>query len=423
VIKEQAFRVLIAPDKFKGSLTAEEVAGAISEGLLAVGEADVRTAVLPLADGGDGSVAAALNAGFAGIRTVVSRPDGARTDSMIAFDGHTAVVEVANTSGLAMMAGRLDALGASSAGTGQAIRTALSVGATRVVVGLGGSATTDGGAGVLTALGARFRTSEGELIEPTGGTLTNAASLDLSDLVALEHVDIVGASDVRAPLLGAHGTARIYAPQKGADAADIETLERNLEHLVRLVSKAGIPRAHEIAANQGAGSAGGIGFALAILGGRLVSGADFFLDLLDFDDRVSECDLVVTGEGSLDAQTADGKLISVVAARAKSRPVVAIAGRSDVTPSEAKHLGLDAIYALADLTDEDTARDRALSLALVREIAVNLATSWVRRRGIEPLTLRRFSAEFASRDGHGVLMSENLLVTSHEPWLGQMVAM
>ena len=366
-------------------------------------------------------MAAALNAGFAGIRTVVSRPDGARTDSMIAFDGHTAVVEVANTSGLAMMAGRLDALGASSAGTGQAIRTALSVGATRVVVGLGGSATTDGGAGVLTALGARFRTSEGELIEPTGGTLTNAASLDLSDLVALEHVDIVGASDVRAPLLGAHGTARIYAPQKGADAADIETLERNLEHLVRLVSKAGIPRAHEIATTQGAGSAGGIGFALAILGGRLVSGADFFLDLLDFDDRVSECDLVVTGEGSLDAQTADGKLISVVAARAKSRPVVAIAGRSDVTPSEAKHLGLDAIYALADLTDEDTARNPALSLTLVREIAVHLATSWVPRTRNEPATLRRCGSELASRDGHDGMPSENLLVTSHDPWLGQMV--
>ena len=421
--KERAFQVLIAPDKFKGSLTAEEVAGAISEGLLATGGSNIRTALLPLADGGDGSVAAAISAGFHGITTPVNGPDGARTMTTIAFDGHTAVVEVANTSGLAMMDGRLNALGAASTGVGQAIRAAIAWGATRIVVGLGGSASTDGGAGMLAALGARFRTSEGELLEPSGGTLAAATSLDLSDLISLENVELVGASDVRAPLLGEYGAARVFAAQKGADAAGIETLEHNLQHLVRLCADAGLPHAHETAQTPGAGSAGGTGFALAMLGGRLVSGAGFFLDLLDFESRVRECDLVVTGEGSLDAQTAQGKLISVVAARAMGRPVIAIAGRSDVAAGGAEHLRIDAVYTLQDMTDADTARDRALSLTLVRAIAAQIGRSWVPRTQSGHTRLR-------SIGGHGLPLadrqtvtrsSDGVLVTSHEPWLGQML--
>lgn len=372
-------RILVAPDKFKGCLTAAEVANAIADGIADQRcESDmprgvIRVQTLPLADGGDGSVSAALRAGFAAFFVDVTGPDGSPVTATLAFDGATAVVEVASVSGLAMLGSRQDAVGTTSRGVGEAIRAALGLGASRVVVALGGSATTDGGAGMLSALGACFLTRDGDQILPTGRDLADVVRIDLAGLVSLQLVDLVGACDVRNPLLGLDGAAAVFAPQKGADADEVIMLERNLVHLVHLLAAAGFTGAEALAAHPGSGSAGGIGFALALLGGDLVSGADLFLDLLDYDTAVEASDLVVTGEGSLDAQTAQGKLIAAVARRANGRPVVAVAGRSELSDEQAARLGIGAVHTLVEVTESDTRSDPVLSRKLLHHIGVRIA--------------------------------------------------
>ncbi len=374
-------RVLVAPDKFKGCLTAAEVANAIADGIADERCASdtprdvIRVQTLPLADGGDGSVSAAIRAGFAAFFVDVTGPDGSPARATLAFDGATAVVEVASVSGLAMLGSRQDAVGTTSRGVGEAIRAALDVGAARVVVALGGSATTDGGAGMLSALGVRFLTRGGEPILPTGRDLADVVRIDLAGLVSMHSVDLVGACDVRNPLLGQDGAAAVFAPQKGADAEEVIMLERNLAHLVRLLAAAGFSEAEAIAARPGSGSAGG-----ALLGGDLVSGADLFLDLLDYDTAVESSDLVVTGEGALDTQTAQGKLIAAVARRANGRPVVAVAGRSELSDEEAARLGVGAVHTLVEMTDSDTRSDPALSRKLLHQIGVRIAHATHRSR-------------------------------------------
>lgn len=371
-------RVLVAPDKFKGSLTAAEVADALAEGIaLSRGAVDVprdgvRVQTLPLADGGDGSVAAAIRAGFTPLPTVVTGPDGQPATSTIVFNETTAVVEVAAVSGLAMLGGRRDASGSTSHGVGDAILSALNAGASRIIIALGGSASTDGGAGMLSALGLRFVTHDGRSMIPTGGSLAEVDHIDVAGLMPLQNVEIVAACDVRNPLLGAEGAAPVFAPQKGADKDEVAVLERNLTHLVELLSAAGFSDAENLAGVSGAGSAGGIGFALALLGGDLVSGADLFLDLLDYDTMVRASDLIVTGEGSLDAQTSQGKLIAAVARRAHGRPVIAVAGRSELSHDEAKRLGIREVHTLAAMTNIDTRSDAALSRELLRRIGTRI---------------------------------------------------
>lgn len=383
---DRPIRVLVAPDKYKGSLTAAEVAHRIGRGLAeGAGPGRIVGDLLPLADGGDGSVDAAIAAGHRAVALTVTGPTGRPVRTTAAVDGDTAVVEVAATSGLGLLPdGRLDALGASSRGVGEAIRHVHGLGARRIVVALGGSATTDGGAGMLAALGVRFLASDGTAVRPSGGSLSAVARLDLTGLLSLDGVELVGASDVTNPLTGILGAARVFGPQKGADAAAVDLLDAGLAHLVDLAERAGIRGARAAATTPGAGSAGGIGYALLLLGGRLVSGAGFFLDLLGFDARARAADLVITGEGSMDEQTRDGKLISVVVARSAGRPVIAVVGRDALSMEGSRELGLHAVHALADLTDEDSSRDPALSARLLerigRDIADALATGAVGRR-------------------------------------------
>ncbi|MGY1640104.1 glycerate kinase [Geodermatophilus sp. SYSU D00703] len=349
-------RVLVAPDKFKGSLTALEVATAIGQGLAAAG---VAARLLPLADGGDGSVAAAVHAGSAVRPVSVQGADGRRRDTGIAFDGTTAVVEVAGACGLSTLPpGVLAPMTSSSAGFGQAVLAALDAGARRVVLCLGGSASTDGGTGMLAALGVRFRDSTGRDVEPTGGTLARIASVDVSGLRHLDDVELVVATDVTNPLLGAEGAAAVFGPQKGADARQVAELEAGLAHLTRLLD------ATALADEPGAGAAGGLGLTCRWLGARRVAGAEFFLDLLGFDAAVADCAAVVTGEGRMDGQTLAGKLPAVVAARSGPRPVSAVVGRSLLTPEERRRLGVERVVALGELTDEDPSRDPALSRRL-----------------------------------------------------------
>ncbi len=360
-------RVLLAPDKFKGCLTAAEVVTHLGRGFAARG---VAFDELPLADGGDGSVAAARHAGLAGVEVTVDGPTGGPHSAMIAFDGRTAVIEVANTCGLALRTeSAAQPLAASSLGFGQAVRAALALGATRLVLALGGSASTDGGTGLLQALGMVFRDAAGAPLPPCGGTLSQITSVDVSSWETLPGIDIVVASDVQNPLTGPAGAAAVYAPQKGASPQDVRILEAGLTNLVRCLASADVGDAARLSHAAGAGSAGGLGFAGLLLGGELVSGADFFLDLLDFDARARACDLVVTGEGRLDGQTAQGKLVAVVARRAAGVPVIAVVGRNDAEPAQLEAMGITAVYALADCTDRDAATDPQLSASLLTELA------------------------------------------------------
>jgi glycerate kinase len=359
-------RVLVAPDKFKGSLTALEVATAIGQGLEAAG---VASRLLPLADGGDGSVAAALHAGFASRPVAIRGADGRRHDTEFAFDGTAAVVEVASSCGLSTLPpGVLAPMTSSSYGFGQAVLAALNAGARHIVLCLGGSASTDGGAGMLAALGVRFRDDVGRDIDPTGGSLTRIAEIDTSGLVALSGVELIVATDVTNPLLGADGAAAVFGPQKGATPLQVADLEAGLAHLARLLDRHRPAAEHRsatpLADEPGSGAAGGLGSACRWLGARRVAGGEFFLDLLGFDAAVADCAAVVTGEGRMDGQTLAGKLPAVVAARSAPRPVHAVVGQSLLTDGERRRLGLQEVWALGELTDEDPSRDPDLSKRL-----------------------------------------------------------
>lgn len=368
-----AAHVLIAPDKFKGSLSAPQVGAALAEGLAAVG---ITSTVLPLADGGDGSVDAAVASGFTERTVTVVDAVGAPHPTTIALGygadadrPDAAVVEVANSCGLAGLPhDRLAPLDASSLGFGQAVAAALRERPRTVVLALGGSASTDGGTGLLTALGWVFRDADGVEVTPGGRGLARIERIERTGAIDVRDVEIVVAGDVTNPLTGPDGAAAIYGPQKGADPADVAFLDAGLAHLVDVVARSGFPDAPDLARSPGSGAAGGIGFAALLLGARITSGAEFFLDLLDFDGHRSAAMLVLTGEGSIDAQTEQGKLLAVLAGRSRPTPVIAVAGRNQLPESKWPSAGFLEVLALSDETDEDTSRDPGLSAELLRTI-------------------------------------------------------
>lgn len=372
----QSVRALIAPDKFKGSLTAGEVAYALAAGLRSAagsGIGSIDCELLPLADGGDGSVDAAVASGFTRRNYTVAGPTGQPVQASIAFDGATAVVEVANTCGLGLLPdGNLEPLAASSRGFGEAVLFALSLRPARIVLALGGSASTDGGMGMLTALGYSFRDAAGRQLYGSGGALAQIHSIHRTALPELAGIELVVASDVHNPLLGAQGAPAVFGPQKGAGPEEIAALDKGLAHFVARLTAAELAGAAQLAEHEGAGSAGGLGFACLLLGAQQVSGADYFLDLLDFNARKDHCDIVITGEGSLDEQTLAGKLPAAVARRSGSRPIIAVAGRSLLPQERWAEMDLTRVYTLADYTDQDSSKDPVLSAALLRRIGKDI---------------------------------------------------
>lgn len=341
-----AQRVLVAADKFKGSLTAVEVAERVIAGLRRV-RPDLRAEALPVADGGDGTVAAAVAAGFERHEVRVSGPLGDEVTAAYALRDGTAVVEMAEASGLQRLPeGVFAPLTASTYGSGELLRAALDAGARSIVFGVGGSATTDGGAGMLSALGARFLTASGEPVRPGGAALAELATADLSGLdPRLRSVEFVLASDVDNPLTGPKGAAAVYGPQKGASPEDVERLDAALAHLVKVLD------ASALAASPGAGAAGGIGFGALLVGARFRPGIEVMLDVLGFASALERADLVITGEGSLDEQTLHGKAPAGVAAaaRAAGKDVVAVCGRLALAPEVLGRAGIRRAYALTDL--------------------------------------------------------------------------
>lgn len=345
-------QVLLAPDKFKGSLTATQVADA-----LALGLSGHSCRHVPIADGGDGTVAAFIAAGWDEIACVAPGPTGRSVSTTYARRDGTAVVELASVCGLAQLPGGVpDPLGSGTRGLGVVIAHALDAGANEIIIGLGGSASTDGGAGMLTALGARVTDVAGLELRPGGEALAAAEQLDLSSLhPGVARASFVLACDVDNPLLGPSGAAAIYAPQKGASEIDVVRLEAAMRNWARVVARAVRSDAVEHLEAAGAGAAGGTAFAaMAVLGAQRRSGIDVVLESIGFAHQLAGADLVITGEGSLDKQSLSGKapMGVVAAARAAGVPVVAVAGRCELDEAELADAGFSACYCLADIDPE-----------------------------------------------------------------------
>jgi glycerate 2-kinase len=340
--------VLIAPDKFKGSLTASQVARAVAEGLRRQ-RPDIHVVELPVADGGDGTLEAFLSNGYTAQAITVTGPDNAPQPSTIAVQDGTGVIETALTSGLAMLGSRTPApLKATSRGVGDAILAALEAGAHRIIIGLGGSACTDGGAGMLQALGVRLLDVAGTELQPGGISLLELEHVDLVQLdPRIRDTEILLATDVTNPLCGPNGAAAVYGPQKGADQVDVTLLDRALEHFARLLSP-------DTAVLPGAGAAGGIGFgALAVLGAAARPGIELVLELLDFETHLAGTDLVITGEGRLDGQSFQGKapMGVLLAAARHDIPTIAVCGSSELA-AEPRYPDFEAVHAITEITPD-----------------------------------------------------------------------
>jgi len=365
--------VLVACDKFKGTLVAREVTACITAGIRSVAP-EVHVVAIPVADGGDGTLAAVEEAGFRLVPVTVEGPTGEPVLSSYAVRGDVAVVELADACGLMRLpGGRLNPLDSSSRGVGQVLAAALSDGYREIVLAVGGSASSDGGTGMMNALGAVLLDNNNHVLPSGGGGLADLATLDLSGLhPALADAHIVLASDVDNPLLGLHGAVAVYGPQKGAVGAAADRLEKGLWQWAQVVNTL---TGRDHAASPGAGAAGGVGFAaLALLDARMQSGIELLLDLVGFKDKVRGAQLVVTGEGSLDEQTLQGKTPAGVAhaANAAGVPVVAVCGQTRLTAHRAGAAGIQRVFALTDLEPNPKtcmANARPLLISLAADVA------------------------------------------------------
>jgi glycerate kinase len=375
--------VVVAPDKFKGTLTASEVAARVTAGIAAVAPG-VPVREVPVADGGDGTVDAALAAGFTRVPVRAEGPVGTPVDTAFAVRDGVAVVEMADVSGLRLLPrDGLAALRASSYGTGEVVAAALEQGCHTVLLGIGGSASTDGGAGMLAALGARLLDADGAELTRGGAALAGLARLELSGLhPKLAAAKVIVASDVDNPLLGPNGAAAIYGPQKGAEPDDVVTLDAALAHWADLLDAA---TGTALRDRPGAGAAGGVGYgALAALGAELKPGIDLVLELVEFAEALPGARLVVTGEGSLDEQTLAGKAPAGVAAAAVAAgiPVVTVSGRLALAAEQLRAAGIRQAYALTDI-EPDLARCLAEPGPLLEQLARKLAEDWLSESTVE----------------------------------------
>ncbi|MFI8785058.1 glycerate kinase [Streptomyces sp. NPDC055105] len=375
-----AERVLIAADKFKGSLTAVQVAERVTAGLRRIAPG-VTVESVPVADGGDGTVAAAVAAGFERREVRVTGPLGDEVTAAYALRDGTAVVEMAEASGLQLLPeGVFAPLTSTTYGSGELLAAALDAGARSIVFGVGGSATTDGGAGMLAALGARFLDANGKPVGPGGGPLADLTTADLSGLdPRLADAEIVLASDVDNPLTGPKGAPAVYGPQKGATADDVAALDAALAHFAQVLAEAIGPKALEYADSPGAGAAGGIGYgALVGLGAGFRAGIEVMLDVLGFAPALARATLVITGEGSLDEQTLHGKAPAGVAAAARAAgiEVVAVCGRLALPPEALGRAGIRRAYALTDV-EPDVARCIAEAGPILETVAERIARDFL----------------------------------------------
>jgi glycerate kinase len=373
-----AVRVLVCPDKFAGTLSAVDAAAAVADGWLAVAPAD-EVIRRPLSDGGPGFVDV-LSAAVGGTCLDVQTwdPFGGPATGTVLVHGDTAYVESAQACGLHLLAAdERDPKSTTSYGLGALIAAAVETGVAEVVVGLGGSATNDGGAGMLAALGAAPLDESGFALPYGGAALIGCAGL--GGLPRLRPVRLVAATDVDNPLTGLHGASAVFGPQKGASRADVALLDAALERFAGVLERdvPGCPAG--LAALPGAGAAGGIGAALYAMGGRRESGIALVRRLTGLDAVLDTCDLVITGEGSFDAQSLRGKVVAGIAAAANERglPCIVVAGRVEAGRREAMAAGVTETHALVDVlgSAEEAMARPADGL---RTVAGRLARQWSR---------------------------------------------
>ncbi len=371
-------KIVVAPDSFKGSVTALEAANAMEQGLCRVFP-DAIIEKIPMADGGEGTVQSLVDATGGHIQTqCVLDPLGNEVDAQfgILADGETAVIEMASASGLTLVPpDRQNPLRTTTYGTGQLIRAALETGCRRLIIGIGGSATNDGGAGMAEALGVKFLNTDGEPVPRGGGGLSKLASIDITDLrPAIAETETVVACDVNNPLTGLEGASHVYGPQKGATPEMIKTLDTNLVHFNKVLARTLGQSFNDI---PGAGAAGGLGAGLmAFLNAELKLGVDIMIDTVKLKERMKGASLVFTGEGQLDFQTAFGKTPVGVAKVAKSDniPVIAIAGGIGEGAGAVYDAGIDAMLGIvqAPMSLEDAVADALQLIADTAEQAARL---------------------------------------------------
>ena len=371
------FRVVVASDKFKGTLTSAEVAAAVGAGVRRV-HPDATVVSVPVADGGDGTLAAAVGAGYELVPVVASGPTGEPVKSGYARRGDTAVVELADVSGLVRLPGGVPApLTATSYGTGELIAAAVAAGCTRIILGIGGSASTDGGAGLIAGMSRSPGLTPQLVGWPPGISGANPPSqgstLALRD--RLRGVRVVVACDVDNPLTGARGAAAVYGPQKGATPAQVVELDGRLSAWADQVAE---QTGRDLRDVPGAGAAGGVGFAaLALLDAELRPGIELVLEMVGFEEQLAGADLVITGEGALDEQTLHGKAVAGVAAKAAGIPVVAVCGINQLEPNQLQEAGVRAAYALTEL-EPDVQRCIAEPKPLLEQLGERIAVEHLR---------------------------------------------
>lgn len=369
--------VVVACDKFKSSLTASAAGRAIADGLADL-DPRLEVRLIPVADGGEGTLEAALAAGYSSVPVTVSGPTGAPVASAYAYRDGSAVVELADACGLQRLVDGTPApLTASSRGAGEVIRAAIEDGRRDIVLGVGGSASTDGGTGMLTALGARFLDHQGEPLPDGGGALRRLARIDLTGLhPALAECRFTLASDVTNPLLGPTGTVNVFAAQKGSTHTDDGVLEYGVGRLATVLS---VQVGRDDSARPGAGAAGGVGYAaLAVLDATMRPGIELVLESVGASAAMTGARLVITGEGTLDQQTLAGKAPVGVArlAAAHGVPVAVVCGRRELSAEQVRAAGFIAAPALLDI-EPDPRRCRLEAAVLLRQLVRDQAPSWL----------------------------------------------
>lgn len=342
-------KILLVPDSFKGTLSSRQVCQVMAGQLRRFfPQAQVKS--IPVADGGEGSVEAFLAAAGGERRTrTVTGPFGEPVEAFygILGDGRTAVIEMAACAGLPLAEGRLNPERATTYGVGELLLAAKEAGCTKAILGLGGSCTNDGGVGAAAALGTKFTRADGAAFVPSGGTLGEIAALDVSPVAqALQGMELTAMCDIDNPLYGDAGAAAVFAPQKGADAAMVARLDAGLRHLGQVSARC---LGRDFSHLPGAGAAGGLGFGMAAFcGAQLRMGIDAVLDAVGFDSLLPGTDMVFTGEGKIDSQSARGKVVSGVAARCRKAgvPVVAVVGQIGQGFEEMYQQGLTAVFSI-----------------------------------------------------------------------------
>lgn len=373
-------KIILAPDSFKGNLTSLQVATAFEKGIKRV-LPKANCIKVPMADGGEGTVQSLVDAtGGRFIRKRVTGPTGKPVSARYGMlaDGETAVIEMAEASGLPLVSGKqMNPLKTTTYGTGELVLDAARRGAKKIIIGLGGSATNDGGAGMAQALGVRFINKNGNEITEfgAGGMLDKIVSIDMKDISPLlNKIKIIVACDVNNPLCGKSGASNVFGPQKGATPAMVKTLDANLKHLGQIIKR---DLKKNVVNLKGAGAAGGLGAGLvAFTKARMKSGIDIVLDATNFAQHIKGADLVITGEGGVDSQTAFGKTPSGVAKAARKQRVSTIAiggGISNDAHAVFAHGidGLESAYAREMPLDEALANSR-MYIANAAERAIRL---------------------------------------------------